>query len=181
MGFFFFILNPSSDYIERISDKNQQTLNIKIDYGNPFLNYVIGSRHDILPMLEGIKKKPLVGYGSSGFDKIEESQLLKLNPLYILEQNRRDRLNDRGVVLHSMLLGHWVRYGLIGLLYVLFFLYYPLKILFDFKKKPVFLYFICFFLITSILFEPGRNRFLTVIFISLLHVYIQQKQNFSLK
>lgn len=173
--FIFFLIGvfftEYSDYSDRIVQKNKLALENSESSNNPITNYILGARADIIPMAIAISRKPVFGYGSDGLPTSFVNEMIKLNPLYSNTQ-KREMLYDRGIVLHSLILGHWVRYGLFGLFYALAILYYPLKILINFSKHSPYICFISLFLVSSIFFEPGRNRLNLILYLSLLLSYL---------
>ena len=155
---------------EQLKTKND--LSVSSEYNsNFFLNYILSSRTDIIPMLQGISLNPIIGYGPDGFDRALQTSLLEYNDNYGYSEARDQMIYDRGIVLHSTLLGHWVRFGIIGLIYSCFFIYYPILLLKKVTKHPPFIIFCSLILIVSIFFESGRNRFHLVLFTSLIFNY----------
>lgn len=165
-----------------IIDQNFNKLNqkekkqVENNYSNNFIaNYIYEARPDILPMIYGIIDEPIKGYGSLGFDKKQTKQFLRYN-IFFNEYSKRNenktiKVEDRGVVFHSQILGSWLRYGLIGLVYQLLFLLLILKNIFYIFKNPPFINFLSIQLLLTTLFEPGRNRIYYSLFISILISY----------
>ena len=166
-----FLTTQYSDYSQRIIKKNKLAQDNYDSSSNPIINYVFGARTDIIPMFVAISREPIFGYGSDGLPTSLVYELVRLNPLYSNVQ-KREKMFERGIVLHSLILGHWVRYGLLGLFYALALLFYPLKILVNFTKHKPYICFVSLFLISSIFFEPGRNRLNLILYLSLIFSYL---------
>jgi len=76
---------------------------------------LFGARPDTVAMIRAIADSPIVGYGADGPPWAMSREMMGENlNLSNLGRAAYDRMYERGLVLHSGLLGAWVRFGIVG-------------------------------------------------------------------
>jgi hypothetical protein len=126
--------------------------------------FLAGARPDQVPMIEAVMERPIIGYGADGPDQSWSVNMLLLDPE--VQQLKGERLEahlERGLVLHSGILGAWVRYGGVGGVFWGIIIVLSIKVLRDYLAvtgwQSVLVVVCAADLIFVGLFEPGRLRF----------------------
>ncbi|MCR9271136.1 MAG: hypothetical protein NXH72_14180 [Hyphomonadaceae bacterium] len=126
--------------------------------------FLAGARPDQVPMIEAVMERPITGYGANGPDQSWSVKMLLLDPE--VQQLKGERLEahlERGLVLHSGILGAWVRYGILGGVFWGIIIAFSIKVLRDYLAvtgwQSVLVVACATDLIFQGLFEPGRLRF----------------------
>ena len=126
--------------------------------------FIAGARPDQIPMIKAILKKPIFGHGVNGPEQSWAINMMLLSPeMQKLDGNRLEAYIERGLVLHSGILGAWVRYGIFGGIFWGIILLLSVKVLRDYLGvsgwQSVLVVACATDLIFEALFEPGRLRF----------------------
>lgn len=146
--------------------------------------FIAGARPDQIPMIEAAVANPILGYGVKGPDAAWSENMLLLDPgVQALKGDRLENRLERGLVLHSGILGAWIRYGIFGAAFWLFIIGISIKNLRDYllvqSWQSILVVGCASNLIFEGLFEPGRFRFaialnLMIVLIANEHVALKK-------
>lgn len=126
-------------------------------------HFIFSARPDIPGLVQAIFDRPIIGHGSEGPQGITSQNYLFSNPIiYELAGSRIDSYRERGLVLHSGLLGAWVRFGLFGSIFWALLIIWATKALAVYHRLNAETSIIVIYSATALIFiaffEPGRNR-----------------------
>lgn len=131
--------------------------------GSGVWELLLNARPDTPGLVTAIAERPLMGYGVEGPQGRDAARFVLANEQTAsLSEDKKSRFIDRGLVLHSGLLGAWVRFGLVSILFWLPIIYWALLAMpayfFNKSRYSILVIYASTSLIFTAFFEPGRNR-----------------------